>query len=113
MQNFFAKGNLTALRELALRAPPSGSTRRCVAHMRRHAISGPWPTQERILVCINECPGREIAGPAAKRMADRARVGWIALNVVSAATETLSEADKDRRTEALRLAEPSAPRSPR
>ena len=38
-------------------------------------------------------------------MADRARVGWVALNVVSAASETLSEADKDRRAEALRLAE--------
>ena len=76
-----------------------------VAHMRRSAIAGPWPTQDRILVCVNEAPVAKALVRTAKRMADRARVGWVALNVVSAATETLSEADKDRRAEALRLAE--------
>ena len=105
IQNFFAKGNLTALRELAMRVAADRVDAQLVAHMRRTAIAGPWPTQERILVCVNEAPVSKALVRTAKRMADRARVGWVALNVVSAASETLSEADKDRRAEALRLAE--------
>ena len=105
IQNFFAKGNLTALRELAMRVAADRVDAQLVAHMRRTAIAGPWPAQERILVCVNEAPVSKALVRTAKRMADRARVGWVALNVVSAASETLSEADKDRRAEALRLAE--------
>lgn len=103
IQNFFAKGNLTALRELAMRVAAGRVDAQLVAHMRRSAILGPWPAQERILVCINESPVSKTLVRAAKRMAERARAGWI--SVVSAATETLSDPDKDRRAEAMRLAE--------
>jgi two-component system sensor histidine kinase KdpD len=105
IQNFFSKGNLTALRELAMRVAADRVDAQLIAHMRRSAIAGPWPTQERILVCVNEAPVAKTLVRAAKRTADRARAGWIALNVVSAATETFGDADKDRRAEALRLAE--------
>ena len=50
-------------------------------HMAANAIAGPWPTQERILVCINESPAAREAIRVAKRSADRARAEWIALNV--------------------------------
>ncbi|MGQ0564105.1 MAG: ATP-binding protein [Gemmobacter sp.] len=74
-------------------------------HVAANAIAGPWPTQERILVCINESPAAREAIRVAKRSADRARVEWIALNVSSTRSETLPEADKDRLAATLRLAQ--------
>jgi len=74
-------------------------------HMAASAIAGPWPTQERILVCINESPAAREAIRVAKRSADRARAEWIALNVAQVRMETLPEAEKDRLAGSLRLAE--------
>ncbi len=105
VQNFFAKGNLTALRELAMRAAADRVDAQLRAHMALNAIPGPWPAQERILVCINESPGARDAIRVAKRSADRARAGWIALSVTSSRAEALSDEEKDRVAAALRLAE--------
>ncbi len=103
--SFFAKGNLTALRELAMRAAADRVDAQLREHMAANAIAGPWPTQERILVCINESPAAREAIRVAKRSADRARAEWIALNVAQARMEALPEADKDRLAGSLRLAE--------
>ena len=105
LTSFFAKGNLTALRELALRATADRVDAQLREHMAANAISGPWPTQERILVCINESPAAREAIRVAKRSADRARAEWIALNVTQTRAETLPDADKDRLAGTLRLAE--------
>ena len=56
MQHFFGKGNLTALRELAMRVAAERVDAEMVDYMRAHAIAGPWPAQDRLLVCINELP---------------------------------------------------------
>ncbi|MBE0553330.1 MAG: sensor histidine kinase KdpD [Rhodobacteraceae bacterium] len=103
--SFFVKGNLTALRELAMRAAADRVDAQLREHMAANAIAGPWPTQERILVCINESPAAREAIRVARRSADRARAAWIALNVAQARMETLPEADKDRLAGSLRLAE--------
>ncbi|AZL60204.1 sensor histidine kinase KdpD [Tabrizicola piscis] len=103
--SFFVKGNLTALRELAMRAAADRVDAQLREHMAANAIAGPWPTQERILVCINESPAAREAIRVAKRSADRARAEWIALNVAQARMEGLPEADKDRLAGSLRLAE--------
>ncbi len=105
LTSFFAKGNLTALRELALRAAADRVDAQLREHMAANAIAGPWPTQERILVCVNESPAAREAIRVAKRSADRARAEWIALNVTQARTESLPDADKDRLAGTLRLAE--------
>lgn len=105
LSSFFVKGNLTALRELAMRTAADRVDAQLREHMAANAISGPWPTQERILVCLNESPAAREAIRVAKRSADRARADWIALNVVQARAETLPEADKDRLAGSLRLAE--------
>lgn len=105
IENFFSKGNLTALRELAMRVAADRVDAQMIAHMKTHAISGPWPTQDRIMVCINESPVAKSLVRAAKRMADRARAPWIAVNIVSSTSETLPDEAKDRIAEALRLAE--------
>ncbi|QYZ70003.1 sensor histidine kinase [Neotabrizicola shimadae] len=103
--SFFVKGNLTALRELAMRTAADRVDAQLREHMAANAIAGPWPTQERILVCINESPAAREAIRVAKRSADRARAEWIALNVAQARMEALPEADKDRLAGSLRLAE--------
>ncbi|AWD20878.1 sensor histidine kinase [Fuscovulum blasticum] len=103
--SFFVKGNLTALRELSMRAAADRVDAQLREHMAAHAIEGPWPTQERLLVCINESPAAREAVRVAKRSADRARTDWIALNVTSTQAERLSEIDKDRLAGTLRLAE--------
>lgn len=103
--SFFVKGNLTALRELAMRAAADRVDAQLREHMAANAIAGPWPTQDRILVCINESPAAREAIRVAKRSADRARAEWIAVNVAQARMEALPEADKDRLAGSLRLAE--------
>ncbi|SON54376.1 Sensor protein KdpD [Hartmannibacter diazotrophicus] len=105
IENFFSKGNLTALRELAMRVAADRVDAQMIAHMKTHAISGPWPTQDRILVCVNESPAAKPLVRAAKRMAERARAPWLAVNIVSGSGESLPDEEKDRITGALRLAE--------
>jgi len=105
IQNFFSKGNLTALRELAMRVAADRVDAQMTAHMRSHAIAGPWPTNDRILVCINESPVAKALVRAAKRVAERARLPWIAVHVATETSEALPETAKDAIAEALRLAE--------
>ena len=105
IQNFFSRGNLTALRELALRVAADRVDAQMTAHMKSHAISGPWPTHDRILVCINESPAAATLVRTAKRASERARVPWIAVTVVTPASASLTEQAKDAIAEAMRLAE--------
>src|SRR5215469_7444100 len=51
-QNFFTPGNLTALRELALRRTAERVDDQMVDYLRQNAIEGPWETTERLLVCV-------------------------------------------------------------
>lgn len=105
MQNFFSKGNLTALRELAMRVAADRVDAEMTAHMRSHAIAGPWPAHDRILVCINESPVAKALIRAAKRMAERAHAPWIAVRVITPFSETLPDAAKDGIADAERLAD--------
>jgi two-component system sensor histidine kinase KdpD len=105
LQHFFSKGNLTAFRELAMRIAAERVDAQMVSYMRAHAIAGPWPTQDRLLVCVNESPVAKKLVRTAKRLADRARIPWIALNVHTPRHESLPDDARDRIAEALRLAE--------
>jgi len=105
IQNFFSKGNLTALRELAMRIAADRVDAEMTQHMQRHAIAGPWPTQERLLVAVNESPLAQGVIRAAKRMADRSRAEWIAVQVLRAGGERMDAAEQARINEAMKLAE--------
>jgi two-component system sensor histidine kinase KdpD len=50
--NFFRPGNLTALRELALRRTAAGVDERLESYMRENAIDEVWPAAERVLVWL-------------------------------------------------------------
>src|SRR5882724_10093632 len=82
LKHYFSPGNLTALRELALR-----------------------PAAERLLVCISEQPGATQLVRYGKRVADRLHGPWTALYVETPRHQRLSETERDRVAEVLRLAE--------
>jgi two-component system sensor histidine kinase KdpD len=105
IRNFFSKGNLTALRELAMRVAAERVDAQMTNFMRLHAIPGPWPAQDRILVCLNEAPVAKKLVRTAKRMADRQRAPWIAVYVKTPGYETLSDEAKNQIAETMRLAE--------
>ncbi|HVV65091.1 MAG TPA: sensor histidine kinase KdpD [Rhizomicrobium sp.] len=102
LKHFFSPGNLTALRELALRRTAQRVDRDVTEFSQAHAIGG--PAGERVLVCINEHPSSAELVRRAKRMADGLRAPWGALYVESGRHLSLSEPEKDRVADALRLA---------
>lgn len=105
LQHYFAPGNLTALRELALRRTAQRVDEQLLSHMRLHAIRGPWAAGERIVVCIRESTHAPALVRQAKRMADRLHAPWTALYVETARGQRLSDAERDRVAECQRLAE--------
>src|SRR5882762_8173685 len=59
VRHYFQPGNLTALRELALRCTAQRVDEQMVTYMQAHAIAGPWAAGERVLIGVNEaltCP---------------------------------------------------------
>jgi two-component system sensor histidine kinase KdpD len=102
VRHYFAPGNLTALRELALRRTAQRVDNQMVDYMRSHAIEGPWPAGERVLVCIQG--GGKAIGTVrhAKRLADQLHAPWIAISVE---TPRAAGAAMDGVAEALRQAQ--------
>lgn len=103
--HYFMPGNLTALRELALRRTAQRVDEQMVSYMRAHAIPGPWEAGERVLVGVNAEPGGAAVVRYAKRLADRLHAPWAAIHVETSRTQRLDEAARDRIAGALRLAE--------
>jgi len=105
IENYFTPGNLTALRELALRRTAQRVDDQLLTHMQSHAISGPWGAGERVLVAVDDHP----RGPAlvryARRLADRLRAPWVAVSIETTRSAGISEESKDRLAATLRLAE--------
>ena len=105
LRHFFSPGNLTALRELALRKTAQRVDRYMTDYMQAHAIGGPWPASEHILVCVNEHPSAAELMRRARRLADNLKASWTALYVESPRHLSLSEVEKDRVADTLRLAQ--------
>ena len=105
VEHFFKPGNLTALRELALRRTAQRVDDQMLGYMRAHAITGPWAAGDRIMVCVSEAPESEALIRHARRMADRLGARWSAVYVEGSRHHRLDEADRDRVARALLLAE--------
>src|SRR6195256_353849 len=105
LQHFFSPAKLTALRELALRRTADRVDEQLLTEMQAHAISGPWAAGERILVCVSEDPRSAGLVRYAKRLADRLHAPYTALCIESRRALQLSDDDRDRIADALRLAE--------
>lgn len=105
IEHYFRPGNLNALRELALRRTADRVDDQMQSYMQARAIPGPWPTTERIMVCVSPSPLSPRLVRAAKRRADRRNAEWLAVYVETPDRERLSEANQDRVARTLRLAE--------
>ena len=105
LKHYFSPGNLTALRELALRRTAQRVDEQLLCHMRAHAIPGPWPAGERLLVCVSEDPRSAGLVRYTKRLADRLHAPWTAIYIESRRSQQLSEVERDRIADTLRLAE--------
>jgi two-component system, OmpR family, sensor histidine kinase KdpD len=104
IENYFAPGNLTALRELALRRTAQRVDDQLLMHMQANAISGPWAAGDRVLVCIDEQPLASSLVRYARRLADRLRAPWIAVYVETHRSTRLNDAGRDKIASTLRLA---------
>lgn len=105
LRHYFSAGNLTALRELALRRTAQRVDEQMVSYMQRHAIQGPWAAGDRVLVCVSEDKGTGGLVRYSKRLSDRLKTRFTALYVETARTQRLAEAARDRIADTLRLAE--------
>ena len=77
----YRKGNLTALRELALRRTAERVDDQMRAYMQTEAIVGPWPAGERLLVCVSGGLLSERLVRTARRLADDLNAPWYAVHV--------------------------------
>jgi two-component system, OmpR family, sensor histidine kinase KdpD len=105
VRHYFKPGNLTALRELALRRTAQRVDEQMLSYMRQHAIRGPWAAGERVLVCVSEDPASAALVRYGKRLADRLHAPWTALFIETARYARLAERERDRIADSLRLAE--------
>jgi len=105
IRSYFTEGNLTALRELALRRTAQRVDEQMLNYMQTHAIAGPWETSDRVLACISEDRGSAALVRYARRLADRLHAPWWVLYVETPENRQLSDADRDYIAECQRSAE--------
>ncbi|MBJ7407218.1 MAG: sensor histidine kinase KdpD, partial [Bradyrhizobium sp.] len=105
LEHYFSPGNLTALRELALRRTAERVDEQLLTHMQANAIAGPWAAGERILVCVSEDPRAAGLVRYTKRLADRLHAPFTAISIETRRSLQLSDEQRDRLADTLRLAE--------
>jgi two-component system sensor histidine kinase KdpD len=105
IQNFFRKGNLIALRELALRQTASRVDAQMLDYREDHFIRDVWQVSERILVCIGANALGERLVRAGKRFATSLRAEWIVVYVETPELQRLPAEQRDKVLRVLRLAE--------
>jgi two-component system sensor histidine kinase KdpD len=102
MMNFFREGNLTALREMALRLAAEHVGQEVHDYLQAMQISGPWKSGHRLLVAVSGSPFSPQMIRWTRRLADTYDCPWVAVYVDQA--YPLSEEDQTRLTRHLALA---------
>jgi two-component system sensor histidine kinase KdpD len=105
IENFFRKGNLIALRELALRTTADRVDAAMEEYREVQGIRAIWAAGERIMVAVGPDEQGERLVRAGKRMATALHAEWIAVFVETPDLLRLSNEERDRRIALLRLAE--------
>ncbi len=90
-KRFFRKGNITALREMALNYVARAVDSDMRDYMQQNRISGPWKAGDRLLVAVSPSPYSEYLIKWTRRMAFNQNAAWVALYIEK--KEPLSEAD--------------------
>jgi len=105
LDNFFKKGNLIALRELALRQTADRVDAQMREYREEKAIRPIWAAGERILVSVGPNKDGERLVRSAKRLADALDAEWHAAYVETPALLRLPQVERNRVLGYLRLAE--------
>jgi len=102
--NFFRKGNLIALRELALRVTAARVGAQVLLYRQGEGIKHIWSSSEKILVCVGPGPESLKLIRAARRLANTLQAKWSAIYVDSSRTR-ITEAEKNSAIKNLQVAE--------
>src|SRR5882672_1836453 len=106
VQNFFRKGNLLALRELALLRTADRVDTQMRSYRVEHVVRGPvWKAQDALLVGVGPQGGDEVLVRAAARLAAALDAHWHAVYVETPASPRLSEARRRAILATLQLAQ--------
>jgi two-component system sensor histidine kinase KdpD len=105
IERFFRKGNLIALRELALRRTAERVDAQMRGYMAEQGIRETWATGERLLVCIGPSASAARLVRATRRMAARVHAEWFAVHVETPRDQRLSAAEREDILRAMELAE--------
>ncbi|MCG7360326.1 sensor histidine kinase KdpD [Roseomonas sp. ACRSG] len=100
LRGFFREGNLAALRQIALRRTAERVDADVTGYMRAKAITGPWPSADRVLALVGRDATAEEVVRQARRISDALHAPLMALHV-----EAIGAADGTSPSPALRLAE--------
>ena len=103
--HFFQRGNLLALRELALRRTAQHVDEDVLQYREELGLSTNVPAGERLLVCVGPAPSSARLVRAAARLAAGLRCPWVAAYVETPGLTTISDADRERLEAHLRVAE--------
>lgn len=102
---FFRKGNLAALRELTMRTAAKHVDEQTLAYMKAHAIRGPWPSGERLLLFIGSGSSSSHLVRSARRLAYELGAEWTAVYVETSDSARLSPERQDQIMDSLRQAQ--------
>ncbi|MDP2882872.1 MAG: two-component system sensor histidine kinase KdpD [Azonexus sp.] len=105
IRNFFRKGNLIALRELALRRTADRVDDQMLQYRRDQSVSPVWQTRDSLLACVGPGAGAEKIVRTTARVANRLEAPWHAVYIETPALQRLSEANRHRILRNLKLAE--------
>ena len=104
VDRFFRPSNLTALRELALRRAVDRVDEQMLSQLRQRGIEGPWPTAERLLVCVGTDDQSEKVVRVAARMASALKSDWIALHLMPSDRDVMDRKVLRKADKMMRLA---------
>ncbi len=102
IQNFFRKGNLTALREMSLRLTAERVDHQLRDYMRTARITGPWKSGQRFVVGISPSPHSVSVLRWARRLSYTMNASWVVVCVETSAS--LQESDKEQLSKNIALA---------
>jgi two-component system sensor histidine kinase KdpD len=104
-EKFFKPGNLMALRELSMRRAASRVDDQMRAYMESRSIAGPWPTAEKLLVCVSGSPYSERLIRTTRRLADETKAPWHTVYIETPGGGRHLRENRERVWRDLRLAE--------
>jgi len=105
IQNFFRKGNLIALRELALRRTADRVDVEMQQYRRDKAVTSVWKARESILACIGPGEGGDRIARSAARLAGLLAVPWHVIYIETPELQGLPDIKRDKILKTLKMAQ--------